>query len=505
MTKAVVIGGGFGGLAAALRLRAKGYQVQLLDRCGQLGGRAQVFERGGYRHDAGPTVITAKFLFEELFALFDRRLDDYLRLVDLSPWYRFCFPDGETFDYGGTVDDTLAEIARFNVADLAGYRALLAESKRIFDVGFTQLADVPFHDFTVMARQLPNLLQLGARRSVWSLVSKHIADDRLRQAFSIQPLLVGGNPFDTTSVYGLIHYLEREWGVQFAMGGTGAIVNALARLMDEVGISVRLNTEVDQILIEDGAAVGARLANGQIIRSDIVVSNADAAHLYKHMVPHSAQSLGVKVKRAAARYSMGLFVLFFGTARQYDHVAHHTIWLGQRYKTLLHDIFNRKILADDFSLYVHRPTATDPSFAPPGHDSFYVLAPVPNLQADVDWSVAGPQLRDRIVAALERSLLPGLSKVIREDFWMTPENFQRNYLSQHGAGFSIAPHLTQSAWFRFHNKAEGPKNLYLVGAGTHPGAGMPGVLCSAKVVDRLAPRVGSTPKIAGQPMLEAAQ
>ncbi len=484
---ALVIGGGFGGMAAALRLRARGYAVTLVDRCAQLGGRAQVFEQGGYRHDAGPTVITAAFLFKELFELFDRRLDQYLTLVDLNPWYRFIFPDGRTFDYGGTVEDTLAEIARFNPDDQRGYQTLVAQSKQIFDVGFTQLADAPFHRFASMVGQMPNLLRLGARRSVWSLVAQHLKDPHLRQAFSIQPLLVGGNPFSTTSIYGLIHYLEREWGIQFAIGGTGAIVAALERLMRETGIAVRLKTTVSNILVENGTATGVRLDTGENLRADIVVSNADAAHLYSDLLPKAEQTLAARAKMRMARYSMSLFVLFFGTARQYPNIAHHTIWLGRRYKALLHDIFSRKVLADDFSLYLHRPTATDPSFAPPGHDSFYVLAPVPNLQGQVDWSHMGPVLRNRIVAALDQTLLPGLKHSIREDFFMTPEDFRTDYLSVHGAGFSIAPHLTQSAWFRFHNKAEGPRNLYLVGAGTHPGAGLPGVLCSAKVLDRLIP------------------
>lgn len=487
MTSALVIGGGFGGLAAALRLRAKGYAVHIVDRSPRLGGRAQVFERGGYRHDAGPTVITARFLFDELFALFDRRLEDYLTLVDLNPWYRFVFPGGDTFDYGGTVENTLAEIARFNPEDQAGYQRLLAASEQIFNIGFTELADAPFHKLSTMVGQIPNLVRLGAHRSVWSLVAKHLKDDRLRQAFSIQPLLVGGNPFDTTSIYGLIHYLERQWGVQFAMGGTGAIVDALAQLMDEVGVTTELNASVSEIIVENGAAVGARLDTGETRRADIVVSNADAAHLYRSMTPRSDQALSARLKARHARFSMGLYVLFFGTDRTYPDVAHHTIWLGKRYKPLLRDIFQRKILADDFSLYLHRPTATDASFAPPGHDSFYVLAPVPNLQGDVDWAGEGPRLRDRIVKALGDTILPGLSDHIQEDFWMTPADFQSRYLSVHGSGFSIAPHLTQSAWFRFHNRAEGPKNLYLVGAGTHPGAGMPGVLCSAKVLDRLIP------------------
>lgn len=489
MSRAIVIGAGFGGMAAALRLRAKGYNVLVLDRCPRLGGRAQVFERGGFRHDAGPTVITAPFLFQELFQLFGRRFEDDVTLVPLKPWYRFHFADGETFDYGGTLDETLAEIERLSPRDRDGYMSLLDTSKRIFEVGFEGLSDQSFDRASTMLRQIPDLVRLGSYKTVWQLVASHLNDTRLRQAFSIQPLLVGGNPFDTTSIYSLIHYLERRWGVHFARGGTGAIVDALQRLMHDVGIEIRLKTTVERIDVRDSRVRGVTLESGAYLDADIVVSNTDPTHLYKTMVPRAAQTTAAKVKASWSDLSMGLFVLYFGTSRTYPDVAHHTIWLGQRYRSLLDDIFKHKILADDFSLYIHRPTATDPSFAPEGCDSFYVLAPVPNLQANIDWEVEGPKLRNRIVEALDGSLLPGLRESIVHDFWMTPTDYEADYLSTDGAGFSIAPHFSQSAWFRFHNRGEGPNNLFLVGAGTHPGAGVPGVLCSAKVVDRLIPAV----------------
>ncbi len=491
--RAIVIGAGFGGIAAALRLRARGYRVRLIDRAERLGGRGQVFEREGFRHDAGPTVITAPFLFDELFSLFGAHREDYVDFVPLDPWYRFEFSDGETFDYGGNVGSTLAEIRRLSPEDVQGYRSLVTASRDIFNVGFEQLAHQPFHSFRKMLTQLPALIRLRADRSVWQLVCKHLKDDRLRQAFSIQPLLVGGNPFDTTSIYNLIHFLERRWGIHFAMGGTGALVDALGRLMQEVGIDVELGTTVERISIENGRANGVVLDSGRELKSDVVVSNADPAHLYSKMVSPREQSKAVKLKRRFAKYSMGLFVLYFGTKRKYPDVAHHTIWLGQRYKELLSDIFNRQVLADDFSLYVHRPTATDPTFAPAGCDSFYVLAPVPNLQAGIDWSIEAPKLQQRIVNALDRTMLPGLRENITADFYMTPQDFAEDYLSVAGAGFSVAPLLRQSAWFRFHNKAEGVENLYLVGAGTHPGAGLPGVISSAKVLDQLLPRVGDVP------------
>jgi len=485
--KAIVIGAGFGGIAAALRLRAKGYAVTLIDRCADLGGRAQVYEREGFRHDAGPTVITAPFLFEELFALFGERFADHVKLVPLTPWYRFQFADGDTFDYGGTLEATLAEIERIEPRDRAGYLALLEHSRRIYDIGFTQLSAQPFHRLGTMLRQVPHLLGLRNYETVWQMVSRHLVSDKLRRAFSIQPLLVGGNPFDTTSIYGLIHFLERAYGVHFAMGGTGAVTQALGDLMARQGIALRLSTTVERVRIEQGVARGIVLADGTHVDADIVVSDADAAHLYRDLVPRAEQALATRVKLSQAHYSMGLFVMYFGTTRTYPDVAHHTIWMGERYQELLNDIFHRQKLAEDFSLYVHRPTATDPSFAPPGQDSFYVLCPVPNLQADIDWAIEGPRLRDRIVDALERTMLPGLKATITADFYKTPEDFRDEYRSVHGAGFSVAPIFRQSAWFRFHNKSESVRNLYLVGAGTHPGAGVPGVLCSAKVIDALIP------------------
>jgi len=274
------------------------------------------------------------------------------------------------------------------------------------------------------------------------------------------------------------------------MGGTAAITSALGNLMARHGVATRLGTTVERLLVEKGTAKGVVLDSGEVISADLIVSNADPAHLYGKMVPPSKQSASTRIKLAGAKYSMGLFVLYFGTTRTYPEVAHHTIWLGPRYRELLRDIFDRKVLADDFSLYLHRPTATDPSFAPPGCDSFYVLCPVPNLQSGIDWNVQGPRLRDRIVKALGETILPGLSSTITADFFKTPEDFRNDYLSVHGAGFSIAPIFRQSAWFRFHNKGEGIRNLFLTGAGTHPGAGLPGVLCSAKVVDSLVPPSG---------------
>jgi len=496
MSQALVIGGGFGGIAAALRARAKGYDVSLVDRCQRLGGRAQVFERDGFRHDAGPTVLTAPFLFEELFELFDRKLSDYVEIVPLETWYRFEFRDGTRFDYGGTLEDTLEEIRKIEPADVEGYQQLLKDSQAIFDVGFTKLADAPFHKFSFMVKQIPHLVRLGAYRTVWQMVCRRLRSDYLRQAFSIQPLLVGGNPFDTTSIYGLIHFLERAHGVHFAMGGTGALVDGFERLMTEVGIDIRLETTVEKLTTSGRRVRSAALSDGSTMDVDIAISNADPAHLYGSMLDQSAQNTAARIKTRHSKKSMGLFVLFFGARKQYPDVAHHTIWMGPRYKELLRDIFDRKVLAEDFSIYLHRPTATDPSFAPEGCDSFYALVPVPNLQAEIDWEVEGPKLSKRIIKALGDTILPGLEDTVCSEFHMSPADFKERYLSPEGAGFSIAPIFRQSAWFRFHNKAEGPENLYLVGAGTHPGAGLPGVVCSAKVLDHLLPAMRPESRLA---------
>ena len=487
MKHAIVIGGGFGGIASALRLRAKNYEVTVIDRCSQLGGRAQYFERNGFRHDAGPTVITAPFLFEELFALFNEKLADHIKLVPLKPWYRFVYSDGDHFNYGGSLEDTLKEIKRIEPDDCDGYIKLLSHSKRIFEVGFIELATVPFDRLWTMIKQIPRLIGLQSYKTVWQLVTTYLKNEKLRQAFSIQPLLVGGNPFDTTSIYGLIHFLEREYGVYFAMGGTHAITQALESLMLRNGIRILLGKTVKSITIEKDTATGVVLESGEKISADLLVSDIDPIYLYSEIVNVKKQSFLTQLKVKKAKLSMGLFVLYFGTTQTYPDIAHHTIWLGERYKELLKDIFDRKILSKDFSLYLHRPTATDPSFAPEGCDSFYVLCPVPNLLGGQNWAVEGPKLRDRIVSALEKTIMPMLSETITEDFYMTPENFKENYLSAHGSGFSIAPLFSQSAWFRFHNRAEGIKNLFLVGAGSHPGAGLPGVISSAKLVDKLIP------------------
>ncbi len=480
--RAVVIGAGFAGIATALRLRKLGYQVTLLERLQSLGGRAQVFERGGYRHDAGPTVITAPFLFDELFELFGEKLEDHLQFVPLDPFYRFHFADGSQFDYRASIEDTLTEIRRFNPDDADGYLKLLEKSKRVYDVGFKELVHRPFTRVWDMVKQIPALLILKCYRSVSQMVNSHLKHPLIRQAFSIHPLLVGGNPFKTTAIYTLIHYLERRWGVFFCMGGTGKLVEELGKLMDRQGIKTQFGADVDEIILDGKRATGVRMNSGQTLDADIVVFGGDPETCYKHLLPAKKTFSMPTIKK---QYSMGLYVLYFGTRKLYPDVAHHSIWMGPRFKELLTEIFDHKTMSEDYSLYVHRPTATDTSFAPEGCESFYVLCPVPNLLGDVNWETEGPKLRDRIVQSLEETILPELSSVIEEVFWMTPEDFAKDYRSMHGAGFSIEPRLTQSAWFRFHNRDRAISNLYFVGAGTHPGAGLPGVVSSAKVVEEL--------------------
>lgn len=480
----LVIGSGFGGLASALRARSMGFDVTVIERLDQLGGRAQTFTQDGFVFDAGPTVITAPFLFDELFELFDRRIEDYVEILPVTPWYRYEFNDGTHLNYGGSVEDTLREIERINPDDVEGYKKLLAHSEKIFDVGFSQLAHVPFNKFWFMLKQVPDLIRLGCYRTVWQFTKRYLKDDRLRRAFSIQPLLVGGNPFSTTSIYSLIHYLERRWGVHFPRGGTGALVQALGKLMREQGIDIQLSKSVSQINIEDGRATGVLLDDGTTLTADRIICNGDPAFTYKNLIDKAHRRTWTDKRIDGLKYSMGLYVLYFGTDCKYEDVEHHTIIFGDSYQELLQRIFDGGAVGDDLSLYLHRPTATDPALAPAGKDAFYVLAPVPNLQRD-DWGEVKNQVKERVLDILEAKVLPNLRDHLEVCFDFDPDDFAAQYQSQWGAGFSIAPIFTQSAFFRFHNRAEDFKNLYFVGAGTHPGAGVPGVLSSAKVVEQL--------------------
>lgn len=484
---AVVIGSGFGGLAAAIRLGAKGYRVTVLERLDAPGGRAYVFRQDGFTFDAGPTIITAPFLLEELWALCGKTFSDDVVLKEMSPFYRIRFHDGSAIDCSGDPEAMRREVARLSPGDVEGYERFMALAQDIYKIGFEKLGAVPFSSWTDMLKVVPELVRLESYRSIYGLVSKYVRDPKLRVVLSFHPLFVGGNPFTVTSIYGLISFLERKWGVHFAMGGTGAIVEGLVGLIEGQGNEVRYRAEVSRIVVENGRACGVVLKSGQSIRADVVVSNADPAWTYRYLLPETARKRWTDKKIDKADYSMSLFVWYFGTKRTYEDVQHHTILLGPRYKGLLSDIFKRKVLADDFSLYLHRPTATDPSLAPAGCDSFYVLSPVPHLDADIDWSVEAERYRKKIEAHLEATLLPGLSQKIVTSRMMTPQDFRDRLLSFKGAAFSLEPSLLQSAWFRPHNKSEDVEGLYLVGAGTHPGAGVPGVLSSAKVLDWVVP------------------
>ena len=484
---AVVIGSGFGGLAAAVRLGAKGYRVTVLEKLDAPGGRAYVYRQDGFTFDAGPTIVTAPFLFEELWKLCGRKLSDDVTLVPVSPFYRMRFHDGSHFDYSGDPVAMRSEIARLSPGDVDGYDAYMKASEAIFKVGFEQLGDVAFSHWTDMAKVAPDMIRLQSYRSVYGLVAKYFRDDRLRIAFSFHPLLIGGNPFTARSIYCLIAFLERQWGVHFTMGGTGQLVTGLVGLIEGQGGSVLCNQTVREILVDNGKACGVQLASGETLAADIVVSNACSATTYRHLLPASVRSRWTNRRIERAKYSMSLFVWYFGTKRQYPDVQHHTILLGPRYKELLNDIFKCKILADDFSLYLHRPTATDPSLAPAGCDAFYVLSPVPHQDSGIDWSVTAETYRRAIERELERTVLPGLKHEVVSSRMLTPLDFQDRLSSFRGAAFGLEPLLTQSAWFRPHNRSEDIDGLYLVGAGTHPGAGLPGVLSSARVLDSLVP------------------
>ncbi len=485
---AVVIGAGLGGLAAAVRLRAMGYRVTLLEAGDQAGGRARVFRRDGYSFDAGPTVVTAPYLFDELFELVGRDRRDYYDLVPVDPFYRVMFPGGEQFDYVGEEDRILAQIERLSPGDVDGYRRMAAHAERIFEVGYEQLADTPFTRLSDMLRVVPDMLRLESYRSVYGLASKYLRDERLRQVFSFQPLLVGGNPFDTTSIYMLIHWLERKWGVHYALGGTTSIVAGLVRLLEELSVEIHLNAPVEEIETRDGSVRGVRTEDGQHFAADIVVSNADPSMVYTHMLPSVQRRVRTDRHVARMKQSMSLFVAYFAADRTWPNLAHHSIVLGPRYKGLLTDIFDRKRLADDFSLYLHAPTRTDPSVAPPGHESFYVLSPVPNLAGGQDWSTLADGYLDRILDHLDGRVLPGLKDHLTTKFSVDPRYFRDTLRSHSGAAFGPQPVLQQSAWFRYHNVSEEVGGLYFVGAGTHPGAGMPGTLCSAKVLERVVDR-----------------
>ena len=482
----IVIGSGFGGIAAALRLKAKGHQVTLVEKHPDLGGRARVFKKNGFTFDGGPTVITAPYLINELFDLFKKDPKDYIELTPLKIWYQFIFEDKTKFDYSGNESEMKNQIQKINKTDVKGYEKLVNFTKKIFDKGFTELADVPFDKPFVMMQQLPALLKLKSYKSVYSLVSSYIKNEKLRRMLSMHPLLVGGNPFTTTSIYGLILYLEKKWGIHYSMGGTGNIIKGFEKLMNEVGIKVIKGNEVKKIISKNTKITGVQLSNDNTINADIVICNADPPAVYEKLLDgNSNNSFLFNWKKKRMEYSMGLFVYYFGTKKIYENVEHHTIKFGNKYKEHLDDIFDKKKLNEDISYYLHRPSATDKSMAPEGNDCFYVLVPVPNNQSGINWNTEGEKMKSLIINKMEKDLMPNLKENIVEDFYLTPDYFEKDLNTKFGSGFSIQPKFTQSAYFRFHNKSEIYDGLYFVGAGTHPGAGVPGVLSSAKVLDKI--------------------
>ena len=481
----LVIGSGFGGMAATLRLAAKNHKVTLIEKHSDLGGRARVFKSNGFTFDAGPTVITAPHLIYELFELFNKKPENYVNIKPLNTWYRFVFDDGISFDYSGNEELMTNQIEKINKEDVIGYKNLVKFTKKIFDKGFTELSDVPFDNPLFMIKHLPSLLNLKSYKSLYSLVSSFIKNEQLRRIFSMHPLLVGGNPFTTTSIYGLILYLEKKWGIHYSMGGTGQIISGLERLMSEENIEIIKGQEVKKIISKNNRIKGVKLNNGKEIFADNVVCNADPPAVYESLLHEKKINPLFSWKKKRMEYSMGLFVYYFGTKKIYENVKHHTIKFGNKYKEHLDDIFENKKLNEDISYYLHRPTATDKSMAPKDHDCFYVLVPVPNNKSKINWSEEGLKLKDLVVKKMEESLLPDLKNNIVEDFFLTPDYFEKELNTKYGSGFSIQPKITQSAYFRFHNKSEIYNGLYFVGAGTHPGAGIPGVLSSAKVLDKI--------------------
>ena len=483
--KIIVIGSGFGGIAAALRMKAKGYAVTLIEKHPDLGGRARVFKKEGFTFDAGPTVITAPKLLEELFTLFNKNISDYVKIIPLKLWYRFVFDDKSSFDYSGDEELMKKEIEKYAIDDFVGYQKLVKLTEKIFDKGFTELSSKPFNNISFMLKQVPALLKLKSYKSVYELISTYISDNKLRKIFSMHPLLVGGNPFTTTSIYTLILFLEKKWGIHYSLGGTGNLVKAFEKLMKEEKIEIIKNSTVTELTNLNNQIVSVTVNNKDVLKADFIICNSDPPNVYKNLIKPNNYGFLFNKKIERMNYSMGLFVYYFGSKKQYNDVAHHTICFGKSYKDHLNKIFEKKELSEDISYYLHRPTATDPSMAPPGQDCFYVLVPVPNNLSNINWHKEGEKFKQLIINKMSEQILPNLRENITADFYVTPDYFENDLSTLHGSGFSIQPKFTQSAYFRFHNKSEIFNNLYFVGAGTHPGAGIPGVISSAKVLDEL--------------------
>lgn len=494
--KAVVIGSGFGGLATAIRLQTAGFQTTILEKRDKPGGRAYVYKDKGFTFDAGPTVITAPECLEELWQLSGRKMSDDVELLPVQPFYRLLWEDGYVFDYTNT-DELFEQIQKKSPDDVNGYRRFLEYSKEVFHEGYTKLVAVPFLNWWQMIQVSPQLIRLGAYRSVFKTVASFIKDKHLRQAFSFHSLLVGGNPFKTSSIYTLIHYLERNWGVFFPKGGTGALIRAMVKLFEELGGQIKLNAEVDEILTQAGQVQGVKLKSGEIFDCELTVSNGDVYRTYSNLLRNEPRAKLTAMNYGRMSYSMSLFLIYFGTKKKYDNLTHHNVIFGPRYKELLDDIFTKGVVADDFSLYLHVPSKTDKNMAPEGHEAFYVLSPVPHLgKSQVDWKVFAPHYADRILSYLEKHYMPGLKENLVTTRVFTPADFESELNSHLGAAFSVEPLLTQSAYFRPHNKHALIKGMYIAGAGTHPGAGVPGVVNSAKATTSVILKDYKLPEVA---------
>ena len=477
---AAVIGAGFGGLALAIRLQSAGISTTVIEARDRPGGRAYHWERDGHVFDAGPTVITDPDCLKELWALSGADIADDVDLLPVTPFYRLTWPDGTVFDYTNDDEGLFAQIAALDPADVEGYRKFLGYSAGVFREGYEKLGAVPFLDFASMIRAGPSLARYQAWRSVYSIVSGYVRNDKLRQALSFHTLLVGGNPMATSAIYALIHKLERDGGVWFARGGTNQLVAGMVRHFERLGGTIRLGDPVEAIESDGARLTGVRTRSGWHSRFDAVASNGDVVHSYGLIEGHGrGPAAAARLRRK--RFSPSLFVVHFGAKGTYPDVRHHSILFGPRYKGLLADIYDQGRLADDPSLYIHHPTATDPAMAPLGHSTFYALAPVPHLgKLPIDWATQGEAYRNRILEIVEQRLIPGLRANITTCFHYSPQDFATDLGAHLGSAFSLEPLLTQSAWFRVHNRDDKIPNLYFVGAGTHPGAGIPGVVGSAK-------------------------
>lgn len=481
MKRVAVIGAGFGGLALAIRLQSAGIDTTILEARDKPGGRGYFWERDGFTFDAGPTVITAPEALDELWRLSGHRMADDVELVPVSPFYRLSWPDGTQFDYTNDEAVLANEIARLNPHDLAGYRRFLDYSAGVYHEGYEKLGHVAFLDFQSMLRAAPSLMKYQAWRSVYSIVASFVQNEKLREALSFHTLLVGGNPMATSAIYALIHKLERDGGVWFAMGGTNRLVAGMVRLFERLGGVIRLGDPVTAIETLGERVTGVTTASGFSMPVDALASNADIVHTYRHLLVGSRSAQRSAARLEKKRFSPSLFVVHFGVRGTFPDVPHHSILFGPRYRGLLEDIYDHGVLSEDFSLYLHHPTATDPSMAPEGHSTFYALAPVPHLgKFPADWDQVGPVLEQRILDEVARRLIPDLHDRIVTRFSYMPTDFVGDLNAHLGSAFSLEPILTQSAWFRVHNRDDAIQNLYFVGAGTHPGAGIPGVVGSAK-------------------------